>query len=83
MGMVKKVIQQGHSPFGVWSVLPVREQDKWARTKLVAFFNIPFMKRYPVPLGVERPLMVEMNFFIDAFIGGKRVTLNLEHVRTR
>ena len=40
-GMVKKVIQQGHSPFDARSVLSVREHDKMARTPLVAFFNIP------------------------------------------
>jgi hypothetical protein len=39
--MVKKVIQQGRSDFDAWSVLPVREHDKIARTLLVAFFNIP------------------------------------------
>jgi hypothetical protein len=42
--MIKKVIQQGRSDFGARSVLPVREHDKMARTPLVAFFNIPFMK---------------------------------------
>ena len=39
--MVKKFIQQGHSPFDARSVLPVREHGKRARTPLVAFFNIP------------------------------------------
>jgi hypothetical protein len=39
--MVKKVIQQCHSPFDARSVLPVREHDKMARTPLMAFFNIP------------------------------------------
>jgi hypothetical protein len=42
--MIKKVIQQGRSDFDARSVLPVREHDKMARTPLVAFFNIPFMK---------------------------------------
>ncbi|MEC4673880.1 MAG: hypothetical protein VST68_06800 [Nitrospirota bacterium] len=32
---------QGHSHFGAWSVLPVREHGKMARTPLAAFFNIP------------------------------------------
>ena len=39
--MIKKVIQQGRSDFDARSVLPVREQDKIARTPLGAFFNIP------------------------------------------
>jgi hypothetical protein len=37
----KKSVQQGRSPFGARSVLPVREHGKWARTPLAAFFNIP------------------------------------------
>ena len=44
-GMVKKVIQQGHSHFDARSVLPVREHGKRARTPLVAFFNIPFIEK--------------------------------------
>jgi hypothetical protein len=40
-GMVKKVIQQGHSHFDARSVLPVREHGKRARTPLVAFLTIP------------------------------------------
>ena len=39
--MIKKVIQQGRSDFDAWSVLPVREHEKIARTPLGAFFNIP------------------------------------------
>ena len=39
--MIKKVIQQGRRDFDARSVLPVREQDKIARTPLGAFFNIP------------------------------------------
>jgi hypothetical protein len=39
--MVKKVVQQGRSPFVARSVLPVREHGKMARTPLVAFFIIP------------------------------------------
>jgi hypothetical protein len=45
--MVKKVIQQGHSPFGARSVLSVREHGKRARTPLVAFFNIP-QRQFPI-----------------------------------
>jgi len=41
--MIKKVLQQGRSDFGVRSVLPVREHGKMARTPLAAFFNIPFI----------------------------------------
>jgi predicted nucleotidyltransferase len=39
----KKFVQQGRSPFGARSVLPVREHGKRARTPLAAFFNIPPM----------------------------------------
>jgi hypothetical protein len=41
----KKSVQQGRSPFGARSVLPVREHGKRARTPLAAFFNIPLIKR--------------------------------------
>jgi len=34
-------VQQGRSPFGARSALPVREHGKMARTPLAAFFNIP------------------------------------------
>ncbi len=40
----KKSVQQGRSPFGARSVLPVREYGKRARTPLAAFFNIPIIE---------------------------------------
>jgi hypothetical protein len=42
--MIKRVVQQGRSDFDAWSVLPVREHDKIARTPLEAFFNIPIQE---------------------------------------
>jgi len=65
----KKSVQQGRSYFEARSVPSVREHGKIARTPLVAFFNIPFMKRCPILLGIERRLVVEMDFFIDGIIG--------------
>jgi len=40
-------VQQGRSPFGARSVLPVREHGTRARTPLAAFFNIPNLETFP------------------------------------
>jgi len=46
----KKSVQQGRSPFGARSVLPVREHGKMVRTPLAAFFNIPLMNEKRIKL---------------------------------
>jgi len=54
-GMFKKAcprgggesVQQGRSPFGPRSVLPVRKHGTRARTPLAAFFNIPNLETSP------------------------------------
>ena len=43
LGLVKKVLQQGHSYFDERSVLALREHGKIARTPLRAFFIRPFI----------------------------------------
>jgi len=48
LSLAEGSIQQGRSHFDARSVLIVREHGKRARTPLAAFFNIPFMERFPL-----------------------------------